>query len=93
MLVTYVMVGTLIGLGETRRVLALTVFTQALNIGFDLLFVLGLGMAGPGVALGTALAEGLGALFAASQLRPALKRWPGSMPCEAFARATALFSG
>ena len=79
-LVTYVMVGTLIGLGETRRVLALTVFTQALNIGFDLLFVLGLGMAGPGVALGTALAEGLGALFAASQLRPALKRWPGSMP-------------
>lgn len=81
-LVTYVMVGTLIGLGETRRVLALTVFTQALNIGFDLLFVLGLGMAGPGVALGTALAEGLGALFAASQLRPALKRWPGSMPWQ-----------
>lgn len=79
-LATYVMVGTLIGLGETRRVLALTVLTQGLNIGFDLFFVLGLGMAGPGVALGTALAEGLGALFAAFQLRPALKRWPGTVP-------------
>ena len=50
-------------------------------------------MAGPGVALGTALAEGLGALFAASQLRPALKRWPGSMPWRGLRRATALFSG
>lgn len=79
-LATYVVVGTLIGLGETRRVLALTLLTQILNIGFDLLFVLGLGMAGPGVALGTALAETLGALFAAAQLRPALRRWPGKVP-------------
>ena len=90
-LATYVMVGTLIGLGETRRVLALTVLTQVLNIGFDLFFVLGLGMAGTGVALGTALAEGLGALFAASQLRPALKRWPGPVPWRAFGQGYGRF--
>jgi len=85
------MVGTLIGLGETRRVLALTLLTQILNIGFDLFFVLGLGMAGPGVALGTALAEALGALFAAAQLQPALKRWPGKVPWQALRRGYGAF--
>jgi MATE family multidrug resistance protein len=90
-LATYVIVGTLIGLGETRRVLALTLLTQILNIGFDLFFVLGLGMAGPGVALGTALAEGLGALYAASQLRPALKRWPGAIPWRALRQGYGAF--
>ena len=90
-LATYVVVGTLIGLGETRRVLALTLLTQILNIGFDLLFVLGLGMAGSGVALGTALAETLGALFAAAQLRPALRRWPGRIPWQALRQGYGAF--
>lgn len=90
-LATYVVVGTLIGLGETRRVLALTLLTQGLNIGFDLLFVLGLGMTGPGVALGTALAEAFGALFAAAQLRPALRRWPGKVRWQALRQGYGAF--
>ena len=88
---TYVLVGTLIGLGETRRVLAVTLLTQGLNICFDLIFVLGLGMEGPGVALGTALAETLGALFAAAQLRPALRRWPGTVPWQALRQGYGIF--
>ncbi len=77
-LTTYVFVGTLVGLGEMRRVLAITVATQCLNIIFDLFFVLGLGLGAAGVAAGTVLAEGLGALLAVLQLRPALRRFPGS---------------
>ena len=79
-LATYVLVGTLVGLGEMRRVLAITVATQGLNIVFDLLFVLGLGLGAVGVAWGTVLAEGLGAVFAFAQLRPALKRFPSPFP-------------
>lgn len=79
-LATYVLVGTLVGLGEMRGVLAITVATQGLNLFFDLVFVLGLGMGATGVAVGTVLAEGLGALFAFLQLRPALRRFPGPVP-------------
>jgi MATE family multidrug resistance protein len=53
----YALLGTLIGLGRMRALLALQILLNGLNLILDLWFVLGLGWGVPGVALGTVLAE------------------------------------
>jgi len=53
----YVLLGTLIGLGRMRALLALQILLNGLNLILDLWFVLGLGWGVRGVALGTVLAE------------------------------------
>lgn len=53
----YALLGTLIGLGRMRTLLALQIILNGLNLILDLWFVLGLGWGVRGVALGTVLAE------------------------------------
>lgn len=55
----YVLMGWFVGRQQSRRVLALLLLSNGLNILFDLGFVLGLGMDVEGVALATVLAEAL----------------------------------
>lgn len=56
-LALHAVIGCLIGLGDTRRVLALQLILNSLNAGLDVLFVLGLGLNVDGVALASVLAE------------------------------------
>ena len=53
----YALLGTLIGLGRMRALLALQILLNGLNLILDLWFVLGLGWGVRGIALGTVLAE------------------------------------
>lgn len=57
---SYAIMGWLIGRERTRAVLVVQLAMNGVNIGLDLLFVLGLGWGVEGVALATVLAEGLG---------------------------------
>lgn len=56
-LATYALLGSLIGLSETKKLLLVQLFLNGLNIGLNLLFVLGLGLGIKGIALGTVIAE------------------------------------
>lgn len=56
-LTVYASMGWFIGLGQSRKVLILTVFQNAVNAVLDILFVAGFGWGVEGVAIGTALAE------------------------------------
>jgi MATE family multidrug resistance protein len=70
-LATYACTGFLVGLGDTRSVLAVVVTTNLANIVLDLVLVLGLGLRTEGVATATLAAEFLGLALAA---RFALRR-------------------
>ncbi len=63
-LLGYVLVGVLIGLGRTDQVLILQLTLNLVNLGLNLLFVLGFKMGVAGIALGTLIAEGLMTLMA-----------------------------
>jgi MATE family multidrug resistance protein len=63
-LVGYAVLGWLIGLRDSRSVLVLQVFLNALNIVLDLLFVVGFGWGVRGVAIGTLISEWSAALLA-----------------------------
>jgi MATE family multidrug resistance protein len=63
-LIGYAVTGWFIGVRATRLVLVQQLFLNALNIGLDLLFVVGLGWGVRGVALGTLIAEWSAALLA-----------------------------
>ena len=56
-LATYALLGTLIGLSETKKLLMVQLFLNGINIGLNLLFVLGFGWGIKGIALGTIIAE------------------------------------
>lgn len=60
----YALTGWLIALERTGAVLVLQVVMNGLNIGLDVLFVLGLGWGVEGVALATLIAEGAGLALA-----------------------------
>lgn len=62
-LLVYVLSGVLFGLGRTGAVLALQLFLNLANAGFNLWFVVGLDMGVPGVALGTVIAQWLAAVL------------------------------
>ncbi len=53
----FALMGVLIGLGQSRRLLVLQLFLNGLNILLDVVFAGYLGMGAVGIALGTALAE------------------------------------
>jgi len=53
----YALTGWFIGMQNTRFPMFITIFVNLLNIGFNLLFVLGYDMKSDGVALGTVLAQ------------------------------------
>ncbi|WP_257009421.1 MATE family efflux transporter [Bacillus sp. 7884-1] len=56
-LLSYVMIGWLIGMGKVRLALTTQIWMNVLNIILDLVFVLGLGMGVKGVAYATLIAE------------------------------------
>jgi multidrug resistance protein, MATE family len=56
-LLSYVMIGWLIGMGKVRLALITQIWMNVLNIILDLVFVLGLGMGVKGVAYATLIAE------------------------------------
>lgn len=56
-LVTYALLGGLIGLGFTRQLLYVQLVLNGLNIGLNILFVVGFDMGVKGIALGTLIAE------------------------------------
>ena len=55
--------GVLFGLGRAKEALFLQLFLNLTNAGLNLLFVVGMGMGVPGVALGTLIAEWSSAFF------------------------------
>lgn len=63
-LITFSLLGTLIGMGWTKRLLWVQLFLNGLNIIFNITFVVGFGMGVQGIALGTVLAEWLSLFFA-----------------------------
>lgn len=56
-LATYALLGTLIGLSETKKLLMIQLFLNGINICLNLLFVLKMGWGIKGIALGTIIAE------------------------------------
>ncbi len=74
----YAITGWLIAMERTRGVLALQLLQNGLNVGLDMLFVLGFGWGVSGVAVATLIAEyaglGLGLWFCREALRAALRQ-------------------
>ncbi|WP_209124233.1 MATE family efflux transporter [Alkalihalobacillus sp. BA299] len=64
-LLSYVMIGWLIGMGKVRLALATQVLMNLLNIILDIVFVLGFGMGVTGVAYATLISEISAVLFGA----------------------------
>lgn len=62
-LASYALLGFFIGLQDSRTALLLQLVLNGLNIGLDVLFVMGMGMGVEGVALGTLIAEVFSAGF------------------------------
>src|SRR5690606_24196641 len=56
-LITFALLGTFIGAGWTRQLLVVQLFLNGLNIGLNVLFVVGFDFGVKGIALGTVLAE------------------------------------
>ncbi len=69
----YALNGWLIGAERTRAVLAIQLAMNGLNVGLDLLFVLGFGWGVEGVAIATLISEVIGAGFALALCRTALR--------------------
>ncbi|UOE96190.1 MATE family efflux transporter [Alkalihalobacillus sp. LMS39] len=57
LLLSYVIIGWLIGMGKVRLSLSTQIFMNSLNIGLDLLFVIQFGMGVVGVAYATVISE------------------------------------
>lgn len=83
---TYALLGALIGLGATRRLLAVQLFVNGLNIALDVLFAGHMGMGTHGVALGTAVAEWSGFVVAGVLVLDLLRRRAPGLPLVDLAR-------
>ncbi len=76
-LITYALLGWLLGGGDARSVLYIQLLLNGLNIALNLIFVLGLGMTIDGVALATVLSEYTALAFGLFLAAGKLKSWPG----------------
>lgn len=63
-LITFALMGTLIGLGWTRQVLVVQLLLNGLNIVLNVLFVVFMGLGVKGIALGTLIAEWVTVIYA-----------------------------
>lgn len=79
-LATYTLIGFLVGMQDTRSVLAVMVTTNLANIVLDLTLVIGLGMRTEGVAGATVASEYLGLALAVLCVRRHLGGVPGRLP-------------
>lgn len=64
-LITYSILGGLIGLGHTRQLLYVQLLLNGLNIALNVLFVVGFDMGVKGIALGTLIAEWIALFYGA----------------------------
>ncbi|MDH5518208.1 MAG: MATE family efflux transporter [Gammaproteobacteria bacterium] len=78
-LLSYVLLGWLLGVQRARAVLAVMLFVNILNIILDLVFVLGLGWHVEGVAWASLLAEFSGLLLALWLVRKSLICFPAAL--------------
>jgi MATE family multidrug resistance protein len=78
-LINFAIIGWLIGNQQTRWPLLITVFTNALNIGLDFVFILGLKLNSAGAAYATLLAEYSGCLLALWLLHQRSPGQPGKL--------------
>lgn len=69
-LITFSLLGTFIGMGWTAHLLWVQLLLNGLNMGLNILLVMGLGMGVKGIALGTVLAEWIALAFALFLLFP-----------------------
>jgi MATE family multidrug resistance protein len=88
-LATYAILGFLVGMQDTRRVLAITVTTNLVNIVLDLVLVLGLGLRTEGVAAATLVAEYTGLVVAVILARGVLRAHPAPLDRAALSRPRA----
>src|SRR5690625_943744 len=63
-LMTYALLGGFIGLGKTKELLWVQLLLNGVNIGLNILFVVGFYMGVKGIALGTVMAEYVALIFA-----------------------------
>jgi MATE family multidrug resistance protein len=75
-LVNYVVLGWLLGVQRPRAALALQILMNGINIGLDLIFVIGLGWDVAGVAWATLIAETTAALAGLALILKSLGRLP-----------------
>jgi len=75
-LAVYAMIGWFYGLRDVKRPLVVQLFTNALNIGLDLLFVFGFGWGVPGVAAASLIAQYAGMLLGLYYVATTLRRLP-----------------
>jgi MATE family multidrug resistance protein len=78
-LVNYAIIGWMIGRQNTRWPLIIILFTNVLNIGLDLLFIVGLDMKSDGAAIATLIAEYSGCGLALLVLRQMLMSSDGTL--------------
>jgi MATE family multidrug resistance protein len=88
-LATFALMGLLIGLGNSRQLLAVQLFLNSLNIGLDIYFAGVLNLGAAGIALGTVIAEAATAIFAGILVYGTLKRQKS--PDEDFFRINSVF--
>ena len=92
-LVNYVVLGWLLGVQRARAALALQILMNGVNIGLDLIFVVGFGWEVAGVAWATVIAEATAALAGLALILKSLGRLPDAadwMRLRDRARLTAL---
>ena len=82
-LATYALIGWLLGTQSARGPLAILLTANLLNVGLDLLFVLGLEWGVAGAAWASVIAEWSGALLGLWLTRGALARYPGHLDSRA----------
>ncbi|MFC3199369.1 MATE family efflux transporter [Parapedobacter deserti] len=76
-LCSFALLGVLVGLGQTRKLLGLQLFLNGLNILLNVFFVIGLGWSVRGIAAGTVIAEWAALLLGIWMVRRSLS---GLMP-------------
>lgn len=85
-LATYALIGWLLGTQNARGPLAILLTTNLLNVGLDLLFVLGLEWGVAGAAWASVIAEWSGALLGLALALRSLRAYPGQIDRSALRR-------
>ncbi|MDA3915329.1 MATE family efflux transporter [Oleiagrimonas sp.] len=78
-LANYALAGWFLGSQNARVTVQILVLTNLVNIGLNLVFVLGLGWGIHGIALASALGEWSGCLFGLSRIHAQLRAYPGRL--------------
>ncbi|WP_333646891.1 MATE family efflux transporter [Lacrimispora sp.] len=77
-------------MGDSRTPLYLLIFSSALNVVLDLVFVIRFSMGVPGVAIATLIAQGMSAVLSFSVLRKRLKSYKAAEPFRLYDWSTTL---